>query len=137
MLDETNALLDEIYELSDTELQWRQISSRLLEIRSHISTKEFQIEEFRLRIFLHSIAPNIRHLCHKRKVGNQKFSQLLLLLGILFNYQSGEHPASTLNDLENIVESMKMSSGWWKTEFALDLMQVINLEWLPILRDNR
>jgi hypothetical protein len=137
MLHETNLLLDEIYELSETELPWRQISNRLLEIRSQISTEESQIEEFRLRIFLHSVVPNLRHLSHKRNVGNQKFMQVQLLLGTLFNHQSGEHPASTLNDLESIVESMRMNQGWWKADFALDLMQAVNLEWLPILRDNR
>lgn len=135
---ELNVILHEIAEISESEISWRQLSTRLEEIQSALCTPNFHIEEFRLRIFLNSFLPNIRLFQRKRYVGNQKFTQIQMLLSILFNPQhTGEHPATILNDLEVIVMSMERSQGWWKTDFASDLRQAVELEWLPILVDNR
>lgn len=124
--------------MSESEICWRQISNHLLEIRSTVATPNYQTEEFRLRIFLNSVAPNIRALQRKRNVASQKFTQIQMLLGTLFSPQhTGEHPASALNDIESIISTMERSQGWWRTNFATDLRQAVELEWLPILIDNR
>jgi hypothetical protein len=149
-------LVNELFEISEREIPWRQLSDRLIEIRSEIISPEYRAEEFRLRIFLHSILPNLRVLHSKRAVAKNKFTQFQMLIDVLLccpssiarddarrrrvresGERSEDHPANTLSQLDALIVLMKRSNGWWKTDFAPDLEHTVELEWLPILLDNR
>lgn len=87
-------------------------------------------------------------------LNKNRFSQIILLINILFNNNSNyhhlnqyqqqqediselEHPASILLDIENIIYSIKSEKNWFKSEFEVDLEQAVSVEWSPILNDNR
>jgi hypothetical protein len=148
LIQEINSLLNELFEISEREISWRQLSNRLLDIRSVITSPHYHIEEFRLRIFLHSVLPNLRLLHSKRGIAKSRFTQLQMVIDALFcrpsldygrvsEERTDDHPANTLIQLDAVIVSMKQSTGWWKTDFATDLEHTVEIEWLPILLDNR
>ena len=132
----------------------------LSDLLDRIVTNQLQCEVYKLQIIKNVIFPYIKTMKTRIILKKQRFLQIKFLINLLYQQnnekKNGEnesendrkedeeeeilminHPANTLIQIENIIQSIKQERNWFQSEFEVDLEHAVQLEWKPILKESR
>jgi hypothetical protein len=103
-----------------------------------LNANQFKCPAYKLELLNQAILPYIRTMHGRYFLSKERFIQVTSILKVLFDQNNSNlSTVEVLHAVDKIINSIHFSGGFFASELESNLRSINEMQWKPILDDNR